>query len=219
MTQHDTRRALDAALKANKRSLMLLDSMLAEAGEVSPELMMALDDETQCLPFWYPVIGSDSVVGIPVDITQDYPDAALLGATQSFYGYVRTDADSAFVADRIFAALLLEDSSGNQVYWDGQTADAAVGFQLRLFDETNARRLNLSYDASQTPSQLVALPLAMFGPSPFSSQAGLQLPAECTFPRNATIRVEASFTSTWAITGTSSARVSVVFHGHKVFGG
>lgn len=219
------RRELDLALKANKRMLTLLDMAIAEAGEVDGNLL--LDDlDDQSLPFSYVTLdGVDQLPGVNM-IGQAAANGDQMGITQPFYGFVRTDADSAFVLGSIFCAVLYNRTSfgvetAKPLYWDAPSAEAFNTIAMRLYDETNARWINLSYDETQTPTQNVGLPISMFGQLFASSQGGLKLPAECVFPRNATIRVEAAFTVDPAgVSATAKqTRVAVIFHGHKVFGG
>lgn len=218
--------AVDLAIKANKRALSLLDKMIAETSEVDGDLAVDALLGDQSLPFSYVTLdGVDGLPGVNLTVADRAAGNTLLGPTQPYYGFVRVQSDAAFVATRVFAvARMVTDVVAAPVYWDAPSAESCYGFQLRLRDESNAREINLSYNAQQIPQQAVALPLSLFGQSHFSAQGGLELPAECVFPRNATIRVEAMFTSglddaPTAAPQVSACRVGLIWHGYKVFGG
>ncbi len=198
------RKELTALLQANRYGLSLLDRQIAELGRVRPEAFLALDDlqRDSEKPYSYATEGSDKQSGILINATNT-------GFGNPYFGYVRVQSDAAFVATRLFACY--EKSNLYYDFFDQTFSASGRALDLRLYDESNAKWLGLANNGQSM--QNVGISAQMFAPVTTQARGGLELPAECTFPRNALIRVEAYFQTAPAV----NDRVHVIFHGYKAY--
>ncbi len=225
MSKSMTNRELEAAIRANKRYLALLDREIAEASLVDPDLLLGLDPD-QMLPFQYTAIdGSDDLPGISINVDAEELRTAPQGVSTAYYGFIRTDGDAAFVCTRLSAYVRTDGNfygtGAIDMFHPASDVINEFGLGLRIVDDTNDRRLSLSYDRQGTAQKSAIIPLDMIGQSAFASVGGLLSPAQSTFARNSTIRVEAFSTSIDSATAISVSlmRVHVIMHGYKVIGG
>lgn len=207
---------LEAALKAAKRDLDFLDGLIREASEVDGALMDLSADPDNVMPYWLPAIDAvDGKHGIALTPTTQG------GVNRPAYGVIKNESDAAFVLTRMFACVRfdLDESSLLSLtdsYFSAPQADQLAGFGVRLTDMASGRGIGMLRGQDGTEGS-VMIPLTLFGQSYFSSLGGIELPAECTFPRNSAIRVEAFYTANLTIS--TACRLELVFHGRKVFGG
>lgn len=204
-------KALKAAVLANRRLLALLDNDLAEASLVDPDLVNL--DPDQSLSFTYAAMdGGDGLAGIDIS-------TSLTGVSNPHYGILRTDGDAAFVCTSMSAYVEtfydIDGSGADHCFIDAATAASRFGVGVRLLDDTSGRRLSLVYSASAMPWQSAVIPIDVLGQCSFGSVGGLLNPAECTFPRNTTIRIDAFK----GVSTGDSERLYILFHGYKVLGG
>lgn len=225
MSKQMTTRELEAAIRANKRYLALLDREIAEASLVDPDLLVGLDPD-QMLPFQYSAIdGLDDLVGVNVDVDTEETRSAPQGVSTPYYGFIRTDGDAAFVCTRLSAYVRtdanLYGTGAIDMFHPASDVINEFGLGVRLIDDTNDRRLSLSYDRQGTAQRSAIIPLDLIGQSSFGSVGGLSNPAQSTFARNSTIRVEVFSTSIDSdnAISVSTMRVHVIMHGYKVIGG
>lgn len=218
-------KALQAAIRANRRLLSLLDKDIAEASLVDPDLINLDPDQSQSFTL-VTMDGTDGDPGININVVAELARAVTQGVSNPYYGIARTDGDAAFVCTGLSAYVRINDNfaaaGAIDCFYDAPTAIARFGLGVRILDDTSGRRLSMVYSPTGMPWQSAVVPLDALGQSSFANVGGIGNVADCTFPRNTTIRVEAFSTninSAYAASAPTAMRVHVLFHGYKVFGG
>lgn len=202
---------LAAAVVANRRMLKLLDQQIDELSKIEPGVAADLTDPDRHQPFSYVVAGVDGRAGIVMEGA-----AAGSGGQSPQFGYIRIESDAAFVATRAFCCeqtinLLAGTPSG--FAFDATTWDLFFGLSLRAYDEGSQRWLFMANQRQFI--QATAVPSSLFGALPITSEGGIELPAECVFPRNGLVRIEAYQQHSAG----GGQRIYFILHGYKVFGG
>ncbi len=142
-----------------------------------------------------------------------------VGYQNPMYGYIRIQSDAAFVAQRAFVCVQQLDAGVDTVATiDAPTWEQTGGLSFRAYDESSARWLFIANNR-QLVQQDSAVPGSLFGQLPISSQGGIELPSECTFPRNGLLRIEAYAQINPENASVPVQRMFFILHGYKVFGG
>jgi hypothetical protein len=190
------RAELSAALRANRQALSVVDKHLRELSD--PSFDDLLDQGRQA--FCYGVVGSDGEAGIPL--------GTAFGPNNPYSGFIRMQSDADFVATRVLAVTSWVANNFEQ--FRPAASSIALGFQL--YDVSSARNISLlGGDADYLPYTLAA-PSAQY-------DNGIDLPAECNFPRNAVVRVDVIQDFDTATYNLDDVRVYFLLFGYKVFGG
>ena len=204
-------KVLTAALQANRRTLSLLDTRVAELTAVVGSSLEEHGQEDQ-YPFFYVAEGVDGQAGVPFTPQNNREE-------NPAFGYVRMQADSAFVLTAISFAVTVRLLAGANAL---TTPFSGIG--LRMYDESSSRWLTFT-NQNNSAQQKTKFPSTAFSSLSALNEGGLTLPAETVFPRSAIVRIEVYET---VITGreaqsfdpsTIQARAQVVFSGRKVYGG
>jgi len=196
-----------AAVQANRQLFSLLKDKIACLSKKEADVAMAWAVDDNKAPFFYSAQGSDGHAGIAMSLTS-------FGPTNPSFGYVRMQSDAAFVATRMYA--MVSRKIADQTLFFGQPSLAIASIGFRIYDESSSRWITVG-NREQNATQDVTTSLRVVGPSDYFSAGGLELPADCTFPRSATLRVEAY--SMASLEGLQEFRVYFIFGGYKVYGG
>lgn len=236
--------SLVKSVVAAKRLLGILDKTLRDAASLGADIEI---EPYRTMPFSYAAVGADGLTGIPALP----PDTTLAQAQASAdiprYGWIRTEQDAVFVATHVWMGISspspLIDTTGQQFVFSGFQIDGSTesgdpfagqpavnrqpgnGGQLgfRMMDESNSRWMTTTQTNQVLRQSAIFSPSG--GPASYISEGGALIPTEFTFPRSASIRIEAY--GLMAIPAGSpladffdytNMRAHLVFHGYKVFG-
>jgi hypothetical protein len=223
------------AVKANRRMLGLVDDQLACLAKTTPSVALDAIDADRRMPYWYVATSPTpqaASTGLSAYTKQNANQSPFIRITQGYtvtpsqtsvqypnIGYIRVQSDAAFVATSIFANFYQSRGSQFDLIPRHGTLYAALGNKVgvRLYDESSNRWLTLT-NQNQTIQQNATLPGQAISPSALLFENSVRLPTECTFPRNALIRVEIYYYQTLTV---FSGDIDIYFAigGYKVFGG
>lgn len=175
---------IQEAIRANLKSLASLDKEIEALSRESVDAALALVDKDRKMPFWYMAYGDDQLPGVRLYET---------GENAASVGYIRVQSDSAFVATGIDACYEYEQTTENQagqyVFSNAYDFSILAPFGVRLYDESSYRWVTLT-NQDRSVQQNASLPTLLISPVTKFRQSGFSLINECTFPRNALVRVE-----------------------------
>lgn len=199
-----------AVVQANRQLFSLLKDKVACLSKQEADVAMAWAVDDNKSPFFYSAQGSDGHPGILMSLSQ-------FGPSNPSFGYVRMHSDAAFVATRLYAVVEITISGvvDHSFVQDGHTFPGGVGF--RIYDESSGRWITVG-NREQNAVQDVTTALGVVSPYDYFSVGGLELPADSTFPRSATLRVEAYSFKDLSL-GYTEVRVHFILGGYKVYGG
>lgn len=189
----------EAALRANRRALELLDQQIEELSRVRPAVTDDIVRARQSLPYSYVADFSGALATTP--------------AGDLISGFVRVDSDSDFILQGIFCSALFD----------------APRLKMRLRDVGNARDLTIIGRDQRASASVIGTPLGIqmevFATMNQMARGSVRLPTECTFSRNALIQIDCvsqssfTFSTSGVAAGAVDPRNFLVLHGTKVFGG
>jgi hypothetical protein len=201
---------IQEAIRANLKSIASLDREIEQLSRESVDAALSLVDKDRKMPFWYVAYGDDQLPGIRL---YEY------GVNTASVGYIRIQSDAAFVATGIDACVEYAGLQPGLLFSSVYDLPLSFTFGVRVYDESSYRWVTLT-NQDRSVQQGASLPTSLLSPVTKFRQSGLSLTNECTFPRNALIRVEA-YTNEIP-QGPSNIRPTrfyFSFCGYKVFGG
>jgi hypothetical protein len=206
---------IQEAIRANLKSLASLDKEIEALSRESVDAALSLVDKDRKMPFWYMAYGDDQLPGVRLYET---------GENAASVGYIRVQSDSAFVATGIDTCYEYEftqpTAAGQHIFANVYDFSQIAPFGVRLYDESSYRWVTLT-NQDRSVQQNASVPTSLVSPVTKFRQSGFSLINECTFPRNALIRVEvyANDFSSIPLSLANIRRFYFSFCGYKVFGG
>lgn len=211
-----TTKEIQEAIRANLKSIASLDKEIEALASESVDAALSLVDKDRKMPFWYMAYGDDQLPGVRLYET---------GENSASVGYIRVQSDSAFVATGIDVCYeyeqFAESATGQRVFSNVYDFSVLAPFGVRLYDESSYRWVTLT-NQDRSVQQNASLSTSLLSPVTKFRQSGFSLINECTFPRNALLRVEVyanDFSSLFPPSAFSVHRLYFSLCGYKVFGG
>ena len=198
---------IQEAIRANLKSIASLDKEIEQLSRESVDAALSLVDKDRKMPFWYVAYGDDQLPGVRL---YEY------GVNAASIGYIRVQSDAAFVATGVDACVEYEEG-GRRLFSTIYDLPLSVVFGVRVYDESSYRWVTLT-NQDRNVQQGASLPTSLLSPVTKFRQSGFSLTNECTFPRNALVRVEA-YANEYPEEGIRPTRFYFSFCGYKVFGG
>ncbi len=184
----------EAAVRANRRALQLLDQQIEELARVRPVATDDLKRARQSLPFSY--------VADFTQVATTTPAGGLIS------GFVRIDSDSDFILNGIFAS--------------AYTSLVPSVLKMRMTDVGNGREVVILGRDQRASTSVIGTPkgihMTVFQSVIQMARGSVRLPTECTFSRNALIQIDCIAQSTLTFSD-GVPRNFLVLQGTKVFGG